>query len=158
MASCPNIDALHRGFSTWTTVPEVRSVAANTPLPWPMLEDLTSNGLCAAPSSACGRERWCISRQPAACTCSGGVLNVEVDAGLLGHIKKKCDTDRRTGQPLVCVLQKRVSSFITDATDAKQRPLPHRELHEVGGAAWRLEASDDIPIPSLPTFSQLRVF
>ena len=50
---------------------------------------------------------------------------------------------------------KRVSSFITDATDAKQRPLPHRELHEAGGAAWRLEASDDIPIPSLPTFSQL---
>ena len=33
---------------------------------------------------------------------------------------------------------KRVSSFITDATDAKQRPLPHRELHEAGGAAWRL--------------------
>ena len=31
---------------------------------------------------------------------------------------------------------KRVSSFITDATDAKQRP--HRELHEAGGAAWRL--------------------
>ena len=34
---------------------------------------------------------------------------------------------------------KRVSSFITDATDAKERPLPHRELHEAGGAAWRLQ-------------------
>ena len=37
-----------------------------------------------------------------------------------------------------CRSCKRVSSFITDTTDAKQRPLPHRELHEAGGAAWRL--------------------
>jgi hypothetical protein len=29
---------------------------------------------------------------------------------------------------------KMVRSFITDATDAKQRPLPHRELHETGEA------------------------
>ena len=36
---------------------------------------------------------------------------------------------------------KRVSSFITDATDALQRPLPHRELHEAGGAAGRREAA-----------------
>jgi hypothetical protein len=47
---------------------------------------------------------------------------------------------------------KRVSSFITDATDALQRPLPHRELHEAGGAAGG-QASDDIPSPSLPNYS-----
>ena len=27
--------------------------------------------------------------------------------------------------------------LITDSTGAKERPLPHRELHEAGGAAWR---------------------
>ena len=42
--------------------------------------------------------------------------------------------------PFSCAWRERERElfFITDATDAIQRPLPHRELHEAGGAARRL--------------------
>ena len=43
-----------------------------------------------------------------------------------------------------------VASVMKELTLLQQRP-PHRELHEAGGAAWWLEASDDnVPNPSPP--------
>ena len=52
---------------------------------------------------------------------------------------------RCSGSPRV-VCCKRVSSFITDATDALQRPLPHRELHEAGGAAGGQASRHSTPL------------
>ena len=77
--------------------------------------------------------------------CIGSVLSARRDRSVLEERrsakspKKKLKCSKLGKVAPSC---KRVSSFITDATDAIQRPLPHRELHEAGGAAWRLHEAE----------------
>ena len=95
----------------------------------------TAYGACASDGRSVGapterapnlRGREGVKRSYGVCDCGRTHIAVE----------RKHTEWRDHHTNLMCC--KRVSSFITDATDAKQRPLPHRELHEAGGAAWRL--------------------
>ena len=56
---------------------------------------------------------------------------------------------RASRPPLSYFPLKRVSSFVTDDTRHETKATTAPRLHEAGGAAGG-QASDDIPIPSLP--------
>ena len=64
-----------------------------------------------------------------------GDPRVEPTCARKSTTSKWCDREAPDARHMSRVTLTCKSSFITDATDAKQRPLPHRELHEAGGAA-----------------------